>query len=654
MRRPPPKTSFVVAARLALAVLALVAIPRTVRAQDLEGIANELQTIERVEFKGAVDVPHKELQAALKTRNPPIWPWYKRPLLRLDFVHADTSSLEQVYRQHGFLDAVVHVQLHTGHRKGAVIVTFLVDPGPRCRIQRVDVLGVRSVSLGRIRRKLYARAGRAFNPYYLLADTTRIAEEYREHGFLPDVLGSYTRERTSIDVRYEVDEGRIYRFGQVNLSSPGDLHVKPRLVLREVTFREGETYKGSKVRDTVQQIYGTGLFSQVQMTPLPDSSNGVVEFDLRVHERRPRWIDAGVGSGTAERLQFTGDWGHRNVNGRGLQTVASSRLSLDGQARFLLARGEVSLYDPWLLQSRRRGQVTLYVENRHDRTNVTRFLKQLARGVTFQVRREYGSIARLTVTQDNVWVHEHADFFTTVTQATLDSLPPDYSTHRLQLALERDTRDDVINPYQGVFGSLAGDIAGGPLSGSSSFTRLVGVGSAYRTVRKTWVAAAHARVGVMQPFGRVHIFEPLIDPRVARVPSEERFRLGGTNTLRGYGENTIPVAFINDQYATTGGLALVQANIELRVPLVGPFGAELFADAGNVWLRPSYLHGADFTPRVSSRPYQSGDVRYVAGAGLRLNLPFGPLRLDVSWAARPDPGLRDRRPKLQFAIGPAF
>src|SRR5439155_3490021 len=127
------------------------------------------------------------------------------------------------------------------------------------------------------------------------------------------------------------------------------------------------------------------------------------------------------------------------------------------------------------------------------------------------------------------------------------------------------------------------------LSGSSSFTRVVGVGSVYHTLRKTWVLGLHGRAGTMAPFGRVHIFEPGIDPRVARVPTEERFKLGGTSTLRGYGEGKLPVTLEGDTaYVPTGGLALAQANVELRVPLIGPFGAELFADAGNVWARTSY------------------------------------------------------------------
>jgi outer membrane protein assembly factor BamA len=43
----------------------------------------------------------------------------------------------------------------------------------------------------------------------------------------------------------------------------------------------------------------------------------------------------------------------------------------------------------------------------------------------------------------------------------------------------------------------------------------------------------------------------------------------------------------------------------------------------------------------------------VVGVGPRLNLPFGPLRVDFSWSLRPEPG-KGRVLGAQFAIGPTF
>jgi outer membrane protein assembly factor BamA len=169
------------------------------------------------------------------------------------------------------------------------------------------------------------------------------------------------------------------------------------------------------------------------------------------------------------------------------------------------------------------------------------------------------------------------------------------------------------------------------------------------------------RAGAIDPCGKRQTFtpDPTIDSRVQRVPLEDRFRIGGVNSLRGYAESKL--------YAS-GGLALLLANAELRVPVIGPLGAELFADAGNVWSRPTQMRLSDFALRVSDAYYAPPDLRYVIGAGLRLNLPFGPLRCDVSWSSQRDPGLRDRlvaptnanpdlrdrKPQIQVAIGPAF
>jgi outer membrane protein assembly factor BamA len=141
------------------------------------------------------------------------------------------------------------------------------------------------------------------------------------------------------------------------------------------------------------------------------------------------------------------------------------------------------------------------------------------------------------------------------------------------------------------------------------------------------------------------------------VPNEDRFRLGGVNTVRGYGEGDLPFSLDGPLSEASGGLALLLANVELRIPVYGPFGLELFVDAGNVWDRPGYVQWRDLAPRVSTEPLDPGDMRYVVGVGGRLQLPFGPLRYDLSWGLRPEDTVKGKdwiQARQQFAIGPAF
>jgi len=191
-------------------------------------------------------------------------------------------------------------------------------------------------------------------------------------------------------------------------------------------------------------------------------------------------------------------------------------------------------------------------------------------------------------------------------------------------------------------------VAGGPLKGTSSFSKLQGQAAVYAPTARGWVVAARVRGGVIDAFGsddRNFSPDPTLDRRVARVPLEDRFRIGGVNSVRGYSENSIPAS---------GGLALAQANLEVRVPVIGPFGFEAFADGGNVWRRPSRIRISQFRPLLNHQTLEDDDVRFVIGVGPRLNLPIGPLRLDFTWSLRPSGTGPALVAAPQFAIGPSF
>jgi outer membrane protein insertion porin family len=224
---------------------------------------------------------------------------------------------------------------------------------------------------------------------------------------------------------------------------------------------------------------------------------------------------------------------------------------------------------------------------------------------------------------------------------------PRYTTHRLRLIGERDLRDSPFLPTRGSIQTALLEVAGGPLRGTSSFLKGEFASSWYTPLGGRWGIAARVRAGAIDPFGRPPAFTPSpdVDPAVARVPLEDRFRTGGVNSIRGYSDNSIPAA---------GGLALLQANLELRVPLAGPLGLEIYADAGNAWARWERIRAASFVPEVSHEALGVDDVRYVFGIGPRLDLPIGPVRLDFTWSLRPTADRAALVAEPQFAIGPSF
>ena len=179
--------------------------------------------------------------------------------------------------------------------------------------------------------------------------------------------------------------------------------------------------------------------------------------------------------------------------------MLSSKLALDGQARFLLSRGDASLLEPWLLRSRTRGLINGYYEKDHDRADPRWVAKVETRGVSVQLRRELGRFAHIALTQDNAFVNQIYAFEHPVADSTLESLavfvPRNYTTHRLQLSGDRDTRDDPLNPGHGSAQSATADVAGGPLQGASSFTKFQFLSTWYTPARQGWILATRIRAG---------------------------------------------------------------------------------------------------------------------------------------------------------------
>ena len=109
------------------------------------------------------------------------------------------------------------------------------------------------------------------------------------------------------------------------------------------------------------------------------------------------------------------------------------------------------------------------------------------------------------------------------------------------------------------------------------------------------------------------------------LPPYEAFPIGGTNSVRGYGEGGVG-----------SGRYCLESTAELRVPLVAPFHATLFFDHGTDLDSGATVIG---DPAGARGKPGSG---YGYGAGLRVDSPLGPLRLEYAW--------NDRR-QTRFHVG---
>ncbi|HXS83966.1 MAG TPA: BamA/TamA family outer membrane protein [Methylomirabilota bacterium] len=657
---------------LAACALGVLADAGALRAQPGGDLPEQLQVIADVRFRGNKHLGKKQLkEARLKTHDPSRLPWRERPTLRLDYLRADTASLTALYRHYGYLDARAHWVIESTSDPEAARVVFVIQEGARSKITEVKLEGVREFRPHEITRSLLARPKRAFDPAFLALDTLHIGVLYQEHGHRPHTAASYTRgspDSLAISVTYRIDEGPRYTVGRIDyegLGRPGTRRVRESLARRELLLKPGETFRRSYLERSVQRLYDTGLYSQVQVSSAIDTSQAKLDMLLRVSERKSRWVDLGIGSGSVDLLRFTGSWGNRNLDHNALQGSLSGELTMDQQRTSLVdsskvvrvryGHGSANLVEPWLFGLRLQGNTGVFYEGGTDDRDPRFLQRRDSRGVEAGLSREFSNIFKGNASAHSALVHQSYEPLVIIPPSTLDSLSnflTRYYDNGLALSLFRDTRDDRITPGRGSIQALVAELAGGPLKGASSFRKLLLVSNWYTPRANGWTIATRFSGGVMGPTGNPsNTFQPgTEDSVVARVPRERRFFIGGVNSMRGFNENSI----LRD-----GGLAMLLLNVEARIPLRGPFGAEAYVDIGNVWSRTEFIQLSDFIPPWEAAHSDPGDLRYTAGLGARLLLPFGPLRMDVTWSKHPEfTGSRIFKRafpfNVQFAIGPSF
>jgi len=189
---------------------------------------------------------------------------------------------------------------------------------------------------------------------------------------------------------------------------------------------------------------------------------------------------------------------------------------------------------------------------------------------------------------------------------------------RISASFMIDRRDDPIKVREGysilnstefedfIFGS-----SGNFIKNDFRFSKFVGMGNS--------TVAFRTNAGIILPFNKE-----------IPVPIYNRFFLGGSATLRGYGENSAGPEDENSN--PTGGERYFLTSCELRVPIFSNFYGALFSDIGSI-----------------SEDFESNrfDVLGSAGAGIRFYTPIGPLRLDYARNF-------DGQHSWHFAIGEAF
>ena len=193
------------------------------------------------------------------------------------------------------------VQLAEGTKISDQRVVFQIVEGPVVRVRRVDFVGNKVASSGRLNTQIVSKAAlipnvvtplsQKFQPAMIDEDIKRLTHYYHNIGFLeariaPEIVPQPS-DPSKVDLVYHINEGLPYTVQQVKIEGNSLL---PAEKLRSISdLKEGDTYNREVVQADIERIqtyYGmNGVRAAVQEAVFADPNQpGVVNIQYQVLE----------------------------------------------------------------------------------------------------------------------------------------------------------------------------------------------------------------------------------------------------------------------------------------------------------------------------------------------------------------------------------
>ena len=575
--------------------MVLIGAPLSIFAED-----RKPAIVEAVAIEGNRVLSSGDLKLLMHTRASPwygILPGAKERRYDPIVFRSDVDRISAHYADLGYFEAVLDTVVDR-RRPGFVRIRIRIDEGMPVVVSDVR-LQLLPAGAGRdsvrLMKALTTRPDRPLSRMSRETDLKLIADRLQDEGYaFAQVVTKVTRRGNLADVTFRATRGPLCRFGAVRIE--GNRMVSDGLILRGLTFREGDAFRKKDLVNSRLQLYRSGAFRSVSIG-VPDTvaRTSPVAVTAHVRERHARTLKLGAGFDTDERLRGLLAWRQRNFLGGGAR-----QLSLESSASALEARAVIGVRQPYVLGCRTGLEVTGFVEQeRPEEVRVKRG------GASAALERTFRATGRVVF-----------QVRTDVVDFALDSTRTTISLEYLE-----DRRDDFFDPQRGMLAEFAAKA-----TGDRGFLKMSGEGRWYRKAFWKTVLALRISGGLILTHGTV-----------ASVPNFERFFAGGARSVRGWRLNRLGPIGPDD--VPEGGRSLLEGSVEMRTRLMPGLGVAVFMDAGNV--------GSDrFEAFVPS------GLRLAAGLGVRYLNPISPVRIDVAYRLSDDRS--STRRQVYFSIGQAF
>jgi outer membrane protein insertion porin family len=574
--------------------------------------------IETIRFEGNQAFPAKKLKKAIETKEKWFLSWitgagtYKEESLK-----NDSNLIADFYLNNGYANVKVgEPKVELPPDKKGLIVTFGITEGDQFKVGSIGFKGDILDSEDELKKKIQLKTGEVFNRSTLRGDVFTLTDLYADSGYAfanVSPLSKMNNEQKTIDIDYEFEKGEKVYIDRIKVI--GNTKTRDKVVRREIKLSEGDLYGATPLKKSKQALMNLGFFEEANISTPKGSADNKLDLNVEVKEKSTGQFSIGAGFSSADGILGQGSVQESNFMGLGLKANLSA--SLGTKAQFYT----LGVTDPYFLDSRWTVGVDIY-RTQHDYIDYTR------RATGGDIKAGYPISDEIST----LWVYtfEKKKIFDESDELDESGIEFEKSgtTSSIAASLARNTTDFHLDPTKGMINKFTMEFAG--LGGTNRYLRYIGETKHFFPMPWGTVFSIRGAVGYIQELGR-------------DIPLDEKFYLGGINTIRGFSSRTVcpVVKTSSDDYAFLGGDSEAFFGAEYVFPLIKAAGLRgvIFTDAGN-----------------STNGFDNlfSDMRASYGFGVRWNSPMGPLRLEYGIPFNPRKDIDKRSGRFEFSLGSFF
>ncbi len=551
----------------------------------------------------------------------PRLPLFSRGIYKEKVLNDDIKRIRDKYRRNGYINASVSApRLTVDKHRRTLTINVDIAEGSRYMVKEIILTGNKRLKTAALLKLIEVNVpGKPYNPIAMeQRDLLAIGGAYRSRGYF------YARvfPKTHIDeknhlvsISYDIVEGELTTVDKILIR--GNTITKEKVIRRELKLHPGEIYDESRLRTSIQKLYQTGFFRDVNVDFSEVERGQKINIIITVDEK-PTTGTFSLGTVYSSLDSWLGYAELTKTNLGGLGRRINFKWER-GVRKFNLL---TEYHEPWINDKDIQGTFRLYNTTRQ------RYYWLYKPEVGYRYITRGGSI--------DLGTRHFNDFFHLFTKLTSEITTPyrlerpntsgDWSdppffyrfpenmlsesqtskTTSITLMGVYDTRNNPLLSSSGSKISASLEVASNifddfGLGGDTRFNKIMLEGATYHKNFNKWNLGIHAKYGYIRP---------LIEG--VAVPPWETFLVGGVFSVRGYEEGEISEQLGRD--------IMLVINIEEIYPISDYVKAILFWDMGNAW--------ASSAERTAS--WNSGSFLQTGfGFGFRLETAMGPIRFEM-------------------------